>query len=348
MWVSDDRRYGFVVRERQDVSLIVWADRPGRTADLARALGGVQRGIYPFPQRWLAPVRYAFSLVSTVSTVLRDRPRAVIAQNPPVFPGLVSWLWSKGTGSRFILDSHPTAFGAKDNRQGRAMLKVSGWLAKRADGVLVTTEGYARQVRGWGGRPLVLHEAAPPSGKWSAVVDIEPMTVLFTCTFDQDDPVSEVFDAARLLPDVTFYTTGDPNRMEVRDRANVPKNVELVGWIDLADFHALMSRSAVVLALTTEETSVMRSAFEAVFAARPLVTSDVGDVSELFPAAVLVENRAGAIAAGISQALSGFPGHEAIEEQRAAAIDRWHDQEACLRDMAGLPHLPTMKMEDPE
>jgi hypothetical protein len=126
---------------------------------------------------------------------------------------------------------------------------------------------------------------------------------LFVCTFAPDEPVAEVLQAASGLRDVEFRVTGDLRRLPARLRRDAPANVRWVGYLGPDHYVAALADADVVLSLTLREDSVARSAHDAVDALRPLVLSGGPHLRELFPYAVLVENRPEAIAEGVGDAL---------------------------------------------
>jgi len=338
---------------RVRVQFLAWAPTAGRARDLAADLDGEAVTIYParLAARRATPVRYAASAVITVGRLLRSRPRAVVVQNPPVYPGMIGLAFATLARGRFVLDSHPASFGAKDNAQAQKMLRVTARLARKADGVLVTTESWAQVVRSWGGTPLVLHEAPP---HWSTtparpLEDRRPQ-VLFSCVFASDEPVAAVVDAARSLPDVDVAITGDPRRAAAGLLDDLPPNVRLTGWLDQAAYAAEVDRCDILLALTTEPTSVMRAAYEAGYARRVLVMSDTETMRELFPEAVTCGDDAVSIAAGLDRAVRE---HDRLLDDLDLVRDRqqrrWDTQRQALLAMLGLdaPARPADQHDDP-
>jgi hypothetical protein len=92
-----------------------------------------------------------------------------------------------------------------------------------------------------------------------------------------------------------------------------------------------------VLALTNDSTSAMRAAAEAVYAAKPLVTSDLPHLAELFPSGVRVRNEATAIAEGVRAALAEREVHaRASAAMREVQLARWEQQRAMLLERLGL------------
>ena len=151
------------MKKRGASTFIAWAPASQRQRDLAAAVGGVAKPVwYPkLAKGKRVPLRYLLSGLATVGHLVKHRPQAVVTQNPPVFPGIIAWTYSVVTGASFVLDSHPSSFGAKDNKWGKRFLGVHHFLARRAAIVLVCAEPWAAQVRDWGATALVLHEAPP-------------------------------------------------------------------------------------------------------------------------------------------------------------------------------------------
>lgn len=316
---------------RPAVAFLVWGRVAGRAREIAHALDGEARAVwYPRLDGRLVALRYAWSAVVTAGYLVRRRPRAVIATNPPIVPGLLGLAYARATGAALVLDSHPSAFGRKGDRVSARLLPVHAWLARRADATLVTTHEWVDVVERWGGHGIVVHEA--PSS-WSAgpIAGREPRRVLFVGVFGADEPVEEVVGAARRLPTVQFDLTGDPARCPSSLRDHLPDNVRLVGYLEGEAYRRAFDAADLVLALTTEPTSVMRVAYEAVWAGRPLIVSDWPALRHAFPYARHVGNDAAAIADGVRASIDDFATMTAAAgEARDVQMQRWEAQAARL------------------
>jgi len=237
-------------------------------------------------------------------------------------------LYGAATGATVVLDDHPASFGAQSYRIGKLFEPLHRWAAKRASLCLVTDAAWVGVVEAWGGQALVLHEAP---GNWRPAGHAlgDPPTVLFVCTFSRDEPAAAAIEAAARVPDVRLLVTGDRGRAP---KVPLPANVELVGFLDPAAYRSALEEADAVMALTTEPTSAMRAAFEAVWAEKPLIASDWPLTAELFPEAIRVRNEAAAIALGIRQAIEQ---HERLQScaptARSRCLARWHDQIQALR-----------------
>lgn len=323
-----------MVSRRPRVAFVAWTPVPGRAADIASALGGVSWCDYDERWRgWLAPLRYARSAVRQGAWLARHRPRSVIATNPPIFCGMVAAAFCWIATKPFVLDSHPSAFGYKQNALGRLTLPLHRVLARHADAVLVTADEPAEVVRRWGGRPLLVHE--PPSGITGGTrPPRERPLITFVGTFASDEPVAEVVEAARAVPEIDLAVTGRLSRAPEHLRRSLPPNVELVGWLDGHAYSDLLARSTAIVSLTTEPTSVMRSAYEAVYALRPLILTDTPLLRSLFADALFTDNRAEPLAEALRRAVAELPRLDAAAPGAAARQRaRWADQMDALGDV---------------
>jgi hypothetical protein len=323
---------------RSELVFLAWSRNGGRSAEIAAALGG--DAVCVFPQRLgnrrLFPLRYLYSSVVTVRELARRRPKSLIATNPPVFPGLLAWMYAKVARVPFALDSHPTSFGAKDHVASQRLLAVHRWLARRAAAVLVTTRDWADVLASWGAKGLIVHEAPPP---WTVppLVGDSRGRVLFVGVFGGDEPVESVVRAASLRPDLDVWITGDLRRCPPELRSIAPTNVTFVGYLRGDAYRQAVAAADVVVALTTEPTSIVRAGYEAVYARRPLVISDWPQGNEVFPYAVATANEPGALAAALDLALAPEQRDAArLENARSEQLSRWEQQETTLRQALGI------------
>lgn len=318
---------------RPRVCFIAWTSVEGRPLEIAAALGGEACVTFPryFGHSWLAPVRYMFALPRTTANLAIRRPRALIATTPPVFPALLALAYARIAGVPLILDSHPRAFGRKSPRRWTTLPAAHRRLVRRADATLVASDVLAREVRAWGGRPLLLHEAPP---LWTTAPPREPgprPTLLWTGIFAPDEPLGELFGAARALPGVDFVVPGDLRRCRPDLLLRAPTNVRFTGFLRGEDYHRALEAADVVLTPTTDDASVTRGAYEAVYARRPLIVSDTPVLRHYFPHAVATANDAAAYATAIRDALARHADlRSSAEVARADQLRRWEEQRAAL------------------
>jgi GT2 family glycosyltransferase len=321
---------------RPPVTFVAWSSRGERGREIAATLGGESQA-YAWPAGGGpagAAARYAVSAARTLAYCARRRPAALIVTSPPVFAPLTAYAYARVTKTPLVLDSHPAAFGAKDDLRWRLLLPLQRWLSRRAALSLVTVDELAQRVRDWGGEATPLHEAPP---MWS-VAPPAPLPpggrpcVLAVTVFAGDEPIAELLDAARLAPELDVLVTGDPDRCPPALREAAPPNVTFTGYLVRDAYRAAVERADLMVVLTTAQTSVVRGGYEAVYARRPLVVSDTPALRQAFPLAVHVAGDAAAIAAGLADAVAR---HEVLRATSDAALElqrvRWEEQLSTLR-----------------
>jgi hypothetical protein len=161
--------------------------------------------------------------------------------------------------------------------------------------------------------------------------------VLFVGVFGSDEPVDCVVTAAALQPGLDVWITGDLLRCPPNLRSAAPPNVTFVGYLTGDKYRRALAAADVVVALTTEPTSIVRAGYEAVYARRPLVITSWRQSLEAFPFAVATTNDPPAIATALDSALTEHERDPArLEAARSAQLRRWYQQEARLRIALGL------------
>jgi GT2 family glycosyltransferase len=327
------------------VTFIAWSSRGERGREIAATLGGESRA-YAWPSGGGpagAAARYAVSTVRTLGYCARRRPAGVIVTSPPVFAALAAYAYTRATGAALVLDSHPAAFGAKDDLRWRLLLPLQKWLSRRATLSLVTVDELAQRVRDWGGEATPLHEAPP---LWTvepprALAAVARPRVLAVTVFAGDEPIAELLEAARLVPELDVHVTGDPDRCAPQLRAGAPANVTFTGYLDRDAYRDAVAAADLMLVLTTASTSVVRGGYEAVYARRPLVVSDTRALRDAFPHAVHVSTAPRAVADGLREAVAR---HEELAQATDPALAlqqrRWDAQLATLRAAIGPGTAP--------
>jgi glycosyltransferase involved in cell wall biosynthesis len=272
--------------------------------------------------------------VATVVFLARQRPSAIIATNPPVWLGLIAYAYSKLRHSPMVLDSHPGGFGAQDDHVAARLQPIHRWLVRRVAAVLVTGEPWSTRVRQWGGRPIAMWEApvlwtVPPMAPRA---EGEPLRVLYVGVFANDEPVELFVDAMNQVEGIEVSITGDRRRAPEGLYEKAAQHVRFVGYLRGTQYVAAIANTDVIVTLTTEPSSVMRAACEAIWAERPVLVTDTPATRDAFPSAVHVANDVSALAAAVaalrddlSTATVDLAGAREAQEQA------WQRQVAALR-----------------
>jgi glycosyltransferase involved in cell wall biosynthesis len=326
--------HGSSTRSSRPIVFLAWGAVAGRSEEIAAAIGGQATCFFPPGPTRRPPVlvRWVLSAIGTVGYLVRHRPKVVIVTNPPIFAPLVAYACARLIGATVVMDSHPGGFGAQGDRVAAKLQPLHRWMVRRAALVLVTDDSWSETVRDWGGTPAVIHEA-PTDWVGGPPRRHQRLRVLVVGRFGRDEPVHAVIDAARARPECDFLVTGDPAALDAELRSGAPSNVTFVGFLDAAHYRGAVMDSDAVLTLTTEPTSVMRAAYEAVYARRPVVISDWPVGRELFPHALHTRNDAVAIARAIATLDADYDRYAGtVEGAGQVQLDRWLEQRRVLLD----------------
>lgn len=260
--------------KRPKIIYISWAQNCSRSDHTARELGGTSYMIYwgrlgsnPLTI-WL---KYLGQSFSTLRLLFRERPDVVFVMSPPVIAVLAVFLYCSLRKIRYVIDSHSAAFLMPRWRHFQGLQR---WLERRAATTLVHNDYLAEIVRRGGGHATVVpdvpiryetHDAFELNGHFS---------VAAVCSFNYDEPIAEIIEAARQLPEVRFYFTGDPKFLDPALRDNLPSNVVLTGFLSNAAYGSLIRKADVVMTLTTRDHTMLRAAYEAIYQGTPVIISD--------------------------------------------------------------------------
>ncbi len=182
--------------ERRDVMVVGWTRRGDRLVELAEEIGGEARVIFTprLGARPLIALRYLSCAALMITHLVRERPRTIVVVNPPLWPGVIGWLYARLAGAHFLLDSHPGGFGAQGHRVEQRFQWLHRFLVERSDGVLVASSPWVDVVESWGGRARVVHEpprdrahsprvASTTGGSATTAEGSSRPVVLFVCIF---------------------------------------------------------------------------------------------------------------------------------------------------------------------
>lgn len=329
-----DKQRSVASTRRPKVSFIAWAEDSSRAREIAQALGGEGCAFYKLRIVWkpLVPLRYLLNAIGTCGYLLSRRPRAVIVTNPPIFPGLIAFLYSAVTRAPLLLDSHPSAFG--DAPLSKQVAGIHAWLTRRAVTTMVTVPELEKIVTAWGGRADIIHEAPPAHRAAPAVPLSGRPRIVCVGRFAGDEPTAEVVEAARLVPEAEVLITGDVRKCPAPLRDSAPANVIFTDYLRGRDFDCALEQAAIIMVLTRHPLAVNRGACQAVYFERPLIISDLPAMTSLFPYAISVRNDSASIAQGIRSAIEHHSDLiAACPQARAVQEQRWQQQLDHLREL---------------
>jgi glycosyltransferase involved in cell wall biosynthesis len=275
------------------ISYISWAAHCSRSDHTARELGGRSHLVYwgSLGSRpltiWL---KYLGQAARTWRLLAAERPTAVFVMTPPVFAPLVAWAYCALHGCRLVLDAHTAAFL---HPRWRHFQPLQFWLARRAATTIVHNDHLKSVVERRGGHAITVSDIPV---RFDSIEPYElpaGFNVAVVCSFNPDEPIVEILEAARRLPDVHFHVTGSPGRRDPRLATIVASNVRLTGFLSDGAYGSLIGHADGVLTLTTRDHTMLRGAWEAVYQGTPVIVSNWPVLREAFDeGAIHVDNTA--------------------------------------------------------
>ncbi|MGH7549466.1 MAG: glycosyltransferase [Gemmatimonadota bacterium] len=291
------------------ILFIDWRPHNRRAESLAEDLGATLE-LAPSRLRGksIASLRYLFLAIRTMALLLRHRPDVVIASSPPPFCPVCAFAYALLFGREYVVDAHHLATTGFWSRVPLGF-RFNRFVMNRALTTLVHNQEIVRMVREDGISVMTLETKIPElTGPRPAGDPAASFTVLIPCSFDPDEPIGEIWAAARVLTDVTFRLTGNHARLDPGLKGSAPPNLILSGFLSQAEYDGLLWSCDIVLATTTTDYPVRpRAAAEAVAAEKPVIASrNPATASHLGEAAVLIGNKAEEIVRAIGEIRSNY------------------------------------------
>jgi glycosyltransferase involved in cell wall biosynthesis len=289
---------------------IVWYSHSRRAESLAAELDGQVSFLYEprLKGRLLTPLRYLVQGWKTWRLLERERPEVVLVQSPPIFAPLIVAVWCELRGITrlrvpYALDCHTGTFYGRKWRWALQLLRL---ISKRAAVTLVASEEALGILQNWKVKGIFLVDGLPTLKSPTGTIGSEGEARLAVISsFHDDEPVPEIFAAARLLPQVTFYLSGDSRRMAPKLLKQKPGNVILTGFLSDSDYTGLLENVHGLVVLTKEPNVLNCGAYEALAVEKPAIISDWPGLRHCFTRGfIYVNNTPEAIAAGISKMLN--------------------------------------------
>jgi len=307
------------------VTYISWAESCSRSDHTARELGGRSHMVYlaRFGSRASTiAIKYLGQWIETSRILRAERPDVVFVMTPPVFAALPAWWYAWRHQKHVVLDAHTAAFL---HPRWRRLQWLQLAFCRKAATTLVHNAHLAEQVRRAGGHATVVPDVPVIFAEVETFVRPPQFCVAVVCSFNPDEPLEAIFAAARLLPDVRFFMTGNPRHFPSQLAFSVPENVSLTGFLSTPAYGGLLGGVDAVLTLTTRDHTMLRGAYEAVYQGTPVIVSDWPLLREAFDTgAVHVDNSAPQIAAAIRDVQAhGASYREGVARLRHRKRQRW-------------------------
>jgi glycosyltransferase involved in cell wall biosynthesis len=286
---------------------ITWAPSNTRSSSLANALSfePIFIGkINKHDNSIQALFNYIGRTITNIKLVYQEKPKYIAISNFHWIIALVNLILSRLINAHLILDSHSAAF---DHPFYKYPKFLSYYIARKSLFSIVTNEVHQNLLQKKGAKAIVL-----PDIPNEAQLSIENVTqiddkfnICFICTFNYDEPYSEVLEAAKQLENTTIHITGKYAN-KISDPENHP-NVVFTGYLSDEDFIYLINQVDAILVLTTRENTMQSGGSEAISVAKPLITSDTQMLRNYFKlGTVFVKSDSQSILNGIKNLIQDY------------------------------------------
>jgi len=280
---------------------IAWFPFSAPSESMANHVGAKAYHIHYFKKRRkiIAPFKYILASFKTLFVLYKERPDIIFVMNPPIFAVLVVWFYCCLKKSKYVVDTHSGIF---TSNPWRYFLPLYRFLAKQALTNMLHNNPQAHEVASWGAPSMVLE----PGPIQTTIDRVYPFrlgfNVVIISSYDQDEPIFEVIEATRQLPDINFYITGSLQRAPQVITKHIPANVVLTDFLARKDFLALLKGCDVAVCLTTANNTHQWGALEALEFERPIITSDWPVLRDYFSNGTLhVDNTTISLVTAIEQ-----------------------------------------------
>lgn len=250
---------------------------------------------------WIAPIKYPPMWLKTWWVLFKQRPSSVLVINTPVFAPLCVYLYCLIARIPFAMKVHGHTLEGRKWGWSRPLQK---FLAQKAVVSMIDTAEYKQIFESWGARVLFL-ENPPWYGtlkRYQVPIDPNKFIVTVISTFARDEPLDLVVEAARLLPEVTFFILGDTKLAPAGFLDSAPPNVIFPGYLLTEAYWKQLFSSNAMLTLTTNPYSLVSGGTEGMQIHKPLILSRQPTLVEYFnKGAVFIDHTVDSIVSGVKQ-----------------------------------------------
>jgi glycosyltransferase involved in cell wall biosynthesis len=231
--------------------------------------------------------RYLVLTQRTIRTLLTCKPEIVFVQNPSVILATLVLLLRPLFGYRVVVDRHTNfKFGTRHSRQlkWRVFHALSQFTLRAADITIVTNRYLRLYIKQQGANAYILPDPLPAlrPGDHHSAGETGKLSGFFVCTFAEDEPYREVFEAMKQHPDTDFYVTGNFKKANPNTLDAVGNNIHLLGFVPEQDYIDHLFRCDFSIILTTQEFTLNCGAYESLVANKPAVLANTLTIRRYF------------------------------------------------------------------
>lgn len=280
---------------------------------------------------------YLIKTSKTFYVLAKERPDQLWIQLPPSLLLHIAYIYKIifKNDCQIIADLHNSML-----RDKWINFPLARKLLNRMDVVLAHNRSVKEELEQLGIKPEIISVLEDYPFKYEDNPDISSESdkekyVIFPCSFDIDEPIMTVVEAAKLT-DAKFYITGNHKKFDKSANGNIPENIVFTGYISKAEYESLLLNASVVLGMTTRQNVQLSVANEGLSSAKPLILSNTKTLKELYcDAAYFVDNDdPKELADAVSYSLENIDAMSKRTEQlRVKRLDRWKGQAEAVMSL---------------
>jgi Glycosyl transferase 4-like domain/Glycosyl transferases group 1 len=252
-----------------------------------------------FGKKLAAPLRYVWLALRTLSVLGTERPRVVMAQNPPIFLPLLLVLARPLKRFRLIVDHH-AVWSMKTLRQpllSQGIAVLEAFVSKKADANMSPNNNWTRELRARGATDaFTYHDFIPrapaipgKSVRWTTH-QLPPHRFLVVAAHGghPQELLEEEVAAVSGFQDYLLVITGKREKLGHRmGRLDLRSNVIYPGYLDDAHYEALKQSADAALSLSTELNTVPHAIHEYLAHGIPTIVLKDSLLRSLFDGAIV-------------------------------------------------------------
>ncbi len=276
-------------------------------------------------------LRHPAAALKTIAYLLKQRPKTLIIQCPSIILGVIAAVLKPLINYTYIVDAHNAAI-VKESWFSQKFYFLYKFVHRSADVTIVSNEDLVEIVENNKGTAFILPDKLfdPPLDKTLSLQG-EKNAVL-VCSFTIDEPYEEVIEAFVERGDSTLYITGNPPE-GLKEKYEAHSHLVFTGFTPLEDYFALLASVDCIIALTTRESCLLCSAYEAVSFAKPFITSNTRALKNYFSkGTIYTENNTEAIKQSYQTLLDNYASlSQDMLELKPALEQSWLKQGASFK-----------------
>ncbi len=292
------------------IVVIAWTQVSRRSQELARELDAIYYRLDRVDRpKWKIIYCLFRNFIKTFFWLGYHRPDVVITFHAHPFITLSAFMYAWIFGKKVIPDIHTAGFLDYDYFPADLL---SHFLWNHAHRILLHNSEAGKYVAekypDLSGKIVILEDPIPHIEVAAQTRDTDKLMCTFICRFSNDEPFREFLEAAKLIPEIDFYITGNVEKIPSLKQEYNQTNIHFTGFLSDSDYFKQLANSDLLIALTTRPYTLMSAGYEALALGKPLIVTDSEALRQYYLDNVMYsENDMESIRASLTIAVQNLP-----------------------------------------